>query len=158
MKIILTIILSLFICAANAQDLPNSYVNVGLGVGMNYGGFGTKTVLGYRNSGLLVGLGLMGNGIVGYEIGGQLAIKSLYFNLGYGVSGTYQINDDPIESVKSGNFMVGYMVDLGKEKTSFIDIAIGHTIGAPTIQIGPFEEDQSGVTFALGIGMRFPNK
>lgn len=158
MKAILALIFTFSLCTGNAQDLPDSKINFGLGLGMNYGGIGTKTVLGYRNSGLLVGLGFMGDGIVGYEIGGQLSIKSVYFNLGYGVSSTYQINNDPVKSVKSGNFMVGYMVDLGKDKASFIDLAIGHTIGAPTIQIGPFEEDQGGVTFAVGIGMRFPNK
>lgn len=158
MKIIITLIFTCLLCVAHAQELPNSSINFGLGIGMNYGGVGTKTVLGYRNSGLLVGLGFMGDGIVGYEIGGQIAIKSLYFNLGYGVSSIYQVNDDPVKAVECGNFMIGYMVDLDKEKSAFIDLAIGHTIGAPTIQLGMFEEDQSGFTFSVGIGMRFPNK
>jgi hypothetical protein len=119
---------------------------------------GTKTVLGYRNSGLLIGLGTMGNGIVGYEIGAQVAVKSFYFNVGYGISGTYQVNLEPVESVKAGNIMVGYMISLGKAKTAFIDLALGHTLGAPTVQMGPFEEDQGGVTFGVGIGYRLAKK
>lgn len=154
MKTLFTLVFIFCLYTAFSQDLPNSYVNLGLGVGMNYGGLGAKTVIGYRNSGLMLGLGFMDTGVVGYEIGGQLAIKSFYFNLGYGISSTYQVNDGPIEAVKCGNFMMGYMISLGKAKTAFIDLAIGHTLGAPTVQIGPFEEDQGGVTLGIGIGTR----
>jgi hypothetical protein len=158
MKTLLTLLFTFCLYAVHSQDLPNSRVNMGLGIGMNYGGIGTKTVLGFRNSGLLIGLGTMGNGILGYEVGAQVAIKSFYFNVGYGISGTYQVNLEPVESVKAGNIMVGYMISLGKAKTAFIDLAIGHTLGAPTVQLGPFEEDQGGVTFGVGIGYRLAKK
>lgn len=119
MKTLLTFAFTICFCGLYAQDFSNSSVNLGLGAGMNYGGVGVKTVLGARNSGLLIGVGSMGNGILGYEIGGQVAIKSFYFNLGYGVSGTYQINNAPVESVKAGNFMVGYMISFWSGKESF---------------------------------------
>src|SRR5688500_18763171 len=94
------------------NDLPDSHVTLGVGAGMSYGGLGSKAIIGYRNSGLMIGFGYMPGGLLGYELGGQLAIQSFYFNLGYGVSGTYQVNDEPVQPVKCGNFMLGYMVGL----------------------------------------------
>ena len=91
-------------------------------------------------------------------IGGQVGIQSFYFNLGYGVSGTYKVNDEPVESIKCGNFMVGYMVGLDKMKNVFLDLGIGHTIAAPTVQIGPFQEQQGSVTLALGIDVGLAKK
>lgn len=159
-NLLTTVFLLLFaLSAVQAQnDLPNSHVTLGVGAGMPYGGIGSKAVIGYRNSGLLIGLGYMPGGLVGYGIGGQLAIKSLYLNLAYGVVGTYQVNDEPVKSIKCGNLMLGYMVDVNKMKNVFVDLGIGHTLGAPTVQIGPFEEDQGGVTFALGVGFRLAVK
>lgn len=145
--------------AATAQkDLPDSHMNVGFGFGKNYGGLGVKTVIGYRNSGLLAGLGVLPGGIVGYEIGGQLSAKAFYANFGYGVYSAYQVNDGPVNPIKSMSFLVGGMVTFGKANATFIDLGLGHTIGAPTIQIGPFEESQDAFILAVGIGFRLLNK
>jgi hypothetical protein len=160
LNLLLTLALIGFVSSVSqAQNaLPDSRVNLGVGGGMPYGGLGSKVVIGYRNSGLMIGLGYMPGGMLGYEIGGQVAIQSFYFNLGYGLSGTYKVNDEPVESIKCGNFMVGYMVSLDKMKDVFLDIGIGHTVGAPTVQIGPFQEQQGGVTLALGVGFRLAKK
>lgn len=133
-------------------------MNVGVGIGMPYGGIGTKTILGPRNSGLMIGLGIFPGGIVGYEVGAQLAIQSFYLNAGYGISSVYKVNDEPIETVTCGNFMLGYMIKLNPKKTVFLDLSLGHTIGAPTVDIGPFRENQGGVTFAFGVGWRLAIK
>lgn len=138
--------------------VPNSYVNLGIGLGMNYGGIGVKGVIGYRNSGLLIGVGAIPSGIVGYEIGGQISIGAFYANLGYGILGTYQLNDGPVEPIKSMSFLVGGMINVGKTEDAFIDIGVGHSIGAPTTQIGPFEENQSAFVFAVGVGFRLAKK
>ena len=144
--------------ATKESGLPDSHVNFGVGLGKNYGGIGVKTVIGYRNSGLLLGLGSLPGGVLGYEIGGQLSSNAFYANFGYGVLGTYQVNDGPINPIKSMSFLVGGMVSLGKEKATFIDLGLGHTIGAPTIQIGPFEESQEAFIFVVGIGFRLLKK
>ena len=156
--ITLILLLSTLSVTQAQTDLPDSRVTVGMGAGMPYGGLGSKVVVGYRNSGVLIGFGYMPTGLVGYEIGGQLAIQSFYINLGYGVSGTYQINGGSVNPIKCGNLMLGYMVDLDKMKKAFLDIGIGHTVGSPTLQIGPFEEKQGAVTFALGLGLRLATK
>jgi hypothetical protein len=106
----------------------------------------------------LIGLGYIPSGVLGYEIGAQLSSKSLYINLGYGTSGTYQVNNEPVQVVKCGNFMLGYMINLDKMKNVFLDLAVGHTIGAPTVQIGPFEENQGAFTLGIGVGMRLAKK
>jgi len=158
-NLLLTLILFSFtLSVAQAQNEPDSRVNVGVGAGMTYGGLGSKVVLGYRNSGLMIGLGYMPGGGLGYEFGGQLAIQAFYFNVGYGTSGTYQVNNQPVETFRCGNLMMGYMVSLDKMKNVFIDLGIGHTIGPTTVQIGPFEVQRGGLTFALGVGVRLAKK
>lgn len=143
----------------NAQnELPRSHINIGVGGGMNYGVLGVKTVIGYRNSGLLIGLGAVPGGVFGYEIGGQLAIESFYFNLGYGVSGVYQINDGPVEPIKCMSFIVGGMVNLNKKKNWFLDLGLGHTFGSETVEIGPFKENNDAFTAVIGIGVRLAAK
>src|ERR1700712_3663995 len=89
----LFVFLFIFSFPANCQDrIPASIVNVGIGGGINYGIFGVKTVTGYKNSGLLLGLGYCPGGLLGYEIGGQISIKWFYINMGYGVFATVQEN------------------------------------------------------------------
>jgi hypothetical protein len=140
------------------KTLPDSHMNLGVGLGKNYGGIGLKTVIGYRNSGILVGLGAMPGGILGYEIGGQVSVDAFYANLTYGVLGSYQINDGSVNPIKSMSFLVGGMIGLGATKTTFVDLGIGHTLNAPTIQIGPFEENQEAFIFVVGIGFRLLKK
>ena len=134
--------------------VPNSYVNVGVGLGPNYGTIGTKSVIGYRNSGLLLGLGMMPGGTLGFEVGAQLSIKWFYLNVGYGRFGTYQVNDGPERAIESTILMAGGMINVGPAKRTFIDIGIGRTFGAPQIYVGPFKEDLNTFTGVIGIGRR----
>jgi len=39
--------------------------------------------------------------------------------------------------------IAGGMINLNENKTFFMDLALGHTIGAPTIQIGPLKKRRS---------------
>ena len=141
------------------SKLPDSNINVGVGLGMNYGIFGIKTVFGYRNSGLLLGIGVVPGGIVGYEIGAQISKDWFFANIGYGVVGTYQINNDPIQAINAGDILVGGMIGLGKKKRTFIDLGVGHTFGAPTITdfLGNVIV-QNTFNVILGVGYRFGNK
>lgn len=140
-----------------SQDkLPNSIVNVGAGAGVNYGIFGAKTVVGYRNSGLLVGLGYVPGGFLGYEIGVQLSIQWIYVSLGYGVFGTRKVNNDPVKALEAGNVLIGGMIGLGEEKRIFIDLGVGHTFGAPSYTPlgGGFSADENAWLAVIGIGIR----
>jgi hypothetical protein len=157
--LLITVLFTTILFRVQAQNtLPNTHVNIGVGLGAPYGVVGTKTILGYRNSGLMVGLGVVPGGLFGYEIGAQLSSQSFYVNLGYGVTGVYQVNNEPAHTIQCGNLMVGCMLNLNKSKNVFLDIAGGHTLGAPTVQIGPFEENQGGFTASLGVGVRLVKK
>lgn len=136
------------------STLPESYLNTGIGIGMNYGGFGVKTVIGRRNSGLLIGLGGVPGVGLGYEVGAQLGVKSFYVNCGYGIAGTHQINDRPAKPIKCMSVVLGGMINLNKSKDVFLDLGLGHTAGAPTVTYGPFEENLNSFIVVLGIGMR----
>ncbi len=69
------------------RDYPRSMINIGIGLGSNYGGIGCKTVIGYKDSGLLVGLGTVFGYGLGFEVAGQYSYKWWFINMGYGVYG-----------------------------------------------------------------------
>lgn len=137
------------------NDYPESYFNIGLGLGPNYGGIGTKSVIGYKNSGLLVGLGIFGENL-GYEVGGQISYKWLFANLGYGVYGTAESLID-IKLIKGGILMTGVMITIGKAKRFFIDLGIGYDWGGT--YIGDLGEKKKFNTIdgEFGLGFRLGN-
>lgn len=147
------ILLVSFVCLLSFFQLfgqsgrPASYVNMGVGAGLNYGGIGTKTVIGYRNSGLLIGLGTFPGAGTGYEVGAQLSEEFFFVNIGYGVVGFQQINNDPVQSVKGGTVMVGGMIDLAVQRRLFLDLGVGHTFASKN-------PDFDGLTGVFGIGFR----
>lgn len=134
--------------------MPKSFLNIGVGVGMNYGVIGTKTIVGYKNSGLLIGIGFLPDGFIGYEIGGQISYEHAYMNFGYGTYATRKINYEAPTVLVAYNILFGGMINIGKVKRIFIDFGIGHTFGAPPLHLYREDIDQNMWTFALGCGFR----
>ena len=137
------------------SKLPVSMVNIGIGCGMNYGILGTKTVFGYKNSGLMIGLGIIPGGLFGYEVGGQFSYEFLYCNIGYGVFGTEQYLNEPATVLTAGGFHLGTMIGIGKAKQLFIDLNVGHTFGAPKRYIWGINIEMDVWNANIGIGYRF---
>ena len=143
-------------------DIPNSFINFGVGAGMNYGMIGTKTVFGYHNSGLLLGLGISPNdGSGAYEIGGQIGINWFYANIGYGTC-TYQLLNVSPYPQTCGSIVFGGMIGLGSEKRFFIDLGLGHTFASSfkPFQSSSYFGSSSDIkttffTYTLGLGYRF---
>lgn len=138
--------ISLISIEYSQNKYPNTILNLGIGIGPNYGQTGIKTIIGYKNSGLLIGVGgyrwhrtinsVSGkeifDWITTYEIGGQISYKWWYANLGYGVYDFFQKNwSDEVDKVmKGGIFITEVMVSIGKEKRCFIDAGLGVDWGA----------------------------
>ena len=138
------------------NDYPKNIVNIGVGLGGNYGGFGTKTIVGFRGSGLLVALGSGGGGLW-YEIGGQYSYKWMYLNLGYGVIGTSAnpLINNQTELIKGKMVNVGAMINLEKSKKYFLDLGIGYdwdgkyTIDNTTNEKGKFNTFDAAIGFGI---------
>ncbi|MBA0883685.1 hypothetical protein [Flavobacterium undicola] len=158
-KMILTVFATIaFIAVGYCQnDYPNNILNIGVGIGGNYGGIGTKTIIGYRNSGLLVGLGSFGGGLW-YEIGGQISYKWMYLNLGYGIIGVSEnlLTNDNTELIKGKMATIGAMINLGKSKKYFLDLGIGYDWdGTYTSNSYTNEKDTfNTIDAAIGFGIR----
>lgn len=139
-------------------DYPNTIINVGVGLGGNYGGVGTKTIIGYRNSGLLIGLGSGGGGLW-YEVGGQISYKWMYANLGYGIIGVSKnvLSNDIKELIEGKMFTAGAMINLSESKKYFLDLGIGYDwdgkykSNSYTNENGTFNT----IDAAIGFGIRF---
>jgi hypothetical protein len=144
--------------AAAQTKLPDSFINVGIGIGGNYGFLGTKTVVGFKNSGLMVGLGRSLSGYPVYQIGGQISYKWAYATLSYGGLVWQRDHDDaPISS--GANLMFGAMISLGKSKRSFIDLGIGQYLNTYTKNetvagSGWVESLNAGLGFGYRLGKR----
>jgi len=136
------------------SDYPKSYVNIGFGGGPNYGGFGLKSVIGYKSSGILLGAGML-SGMIGYEVGGQLSADGFFMNLGYGTYGVH-INGTTgnKELLKGGNGIIGGMINLGKKKMVFLDLGIGYSWGATYKDAWGKEVKLDTVIGIIGIGLR----
>jgi hypothetical protein len=139
--------------------LPDTFINVGLGIGANYGVMGTKTVIGFKNSGLMVGLGyrdFFGDPV--YSIGAQISYKWAYTTLSYGGSFRQQSQGEELIPNET-NLMFGAMISLGKSKRSFIDLGIGQFLSAYT-KNGEWAQYgwSASLNAAVGFGYRLGNK
>ncbi len=158
-KIIATFLFTIALSAFGygQKDYPNTIFNIGFGLGGNYGGFGTKTIIGHKNSGLLLGLGTGGGGLW-YEIGGQISYKWMYLNLGYGIIGTSDnpLTNDNTELIKGKMALTGVMINLGKSKRYFLDLGIGYDWdGTYTANTYTNEKDKfHTIDAAIGFGIR----
>ena len=114
------------------KPLPKSFISESIGMGFNYGWLGTKTVIGYKNSGFVVGLGfpqilsseaLKNERFLYYWIGIQISYKFLYTNYGtgiYGISITSRRGD--IAPLTGNSWGLGTLLSFGKNKRLFFDL------------------------------------
>lgn len=165
MKLIHILFVLLFVEASLIKEtisqdkVSKSLVNIGAGVGANYGGFGTKLLVGPNNSGIIASLGILPgfyNKVVGYSFGGQISLDYFYVNLSYGVYSLVEVrNDKSTHGVESASACIGGMVNLTKQKNIFLNLGIGHTFGAEEIRINWSESvTPNNPVFNLGIGYR----
>ncbi len=134
------------------SNVPENIISVGFGLGPNHGLIGTKTVVGYKNSGLLIGLGTF-NGVISYEIGAQLCPDWYYFNIGYG--GFSVAYDGVVYEhylMKGLILMGGGVINLGKRKLFYADLGIGYATGKAEMAYISVKKDVA--TINLGIGYR----
>jgi hypothetical protein len=156
-KAILYSVFLVFVLTGLSQsNMPESAVNIGAGFGQPFGGLGAKGVVGYKNSGVLVGLGHFGPGITGYTIGAQVSVNSIYFNLNYGTVVTVQVNEGPAEPVTGGSILFGGMIGLGSQKRLFIDLGLGYSFGTKSTNIMGEQFSNNVPCFSIGLGYRIP--
>jgi hypothetical protein len=165
MKKILSLFLIFFaiVDIYGQQELPKSAMNVGLGLGPNYGIVGVKTVIGHKNSGVMFGLGYPPLAFTpSYQIGAQLSYEFLFFNIGYGHYAVLLDSYFREPILLSGTTVVmGAMLSLNKKKSVFVDLGVGNTwanfnnLNFPRWY--PFPPSNQ-FTFILGIGYRLTTK
>lgn len=135
------------------QILPaeKTLVSLGAGFGYNYGGLGVKTILGYNNSGLLLGAGRFSSSIIGYEIGAQYSFQPFYVSVNYGVVTTYEADSVSQEPVYSLYYMLGGFIPLGKGGNYTLDTGFGFS---------PAHGNQKNtlLCFHVGVMYHFPYK
>lgn len=147
----------LLICAiglnTSAQDDSKSSIyNLSLGIGPNYGMIGSKSVIGKKHTGLMVGLGVVADKLA-YQIGGQIGLGSFYINAGYGVyehSGFKDHND----VVEGYVFNAGVVKDLVEGEPFFINFGLGYSFGGRAFN-GLQSIPINAFNVAAGIGFRF---
>lgn len=141
-----TILAVIIIIACNQVYTQNTHLlNISFGLGHNYAGVGLKTIVGYKNSGLLLSAGFRGFKLA-YAIGGQFSIGPWYINGGIIPFVTGR------ENIYNSNMMTGANINLGQTKKLFLDIGAGYAWGGV---IEGLNEEAHGFIWAVGIGYRF---
>ena len=138
---VLFLVTSLTINGQSKNSIPNSIVDIGIGVGANYGLIGVKTLIGYKGSGLFIAAGTFGK-LLTYDIGVQLSYQNFYANLNYGTYGVASYSWKKSDRFNSLMVLGGWKFGLGESKQFFVDAGIGYVV------------DQGGITGNLGINYR----
>jgi hypothetical protein len=130
---------------------PKSIVDVGLGVGTNYGMIGAQAVVGYKGNGLLLAAGLLG-----WEIGVQGSYKWAFASVSYG---TYNIASDGsgIYGLHGIIIMAGGKINLVRSKKIFLEIGAGYA-GGDGVYLSHDYVPINGPTATLGFGYRIAKK
>lgn len=136
--------------------LNKSYMDIGLGIGPNYGLAGGKMVLGYNGNGLAIGVGNF-DGFITNSIGIQIKASWFFANVSYGTYGVYK--SETFGRKKSGLIegiivMTGGQIDILQNKI-FLELGLGYAQGGETKDpFGKTIKKVETVTFGLGIGYR----
>lgn len=157
------LLFSLFLLTAGILNAQNeettervSYVDLGVGVGQNYGITGAKVVLGMNGSGLMVGVGNF-DGYTTFSVAAQVRYQWWFANLGYGTIGSYEFTglfrDKGL--LNSVIFLTGGQINLNPNKSFYLELAVGYH-GASN-EKDPFGEpiDSGGLAVGAGLGYRF---
>lgn len=104
----------------------NTFLNISIGSGPAHGYLGLQTILGYNNTGLILGIGTTeyATQLAG-TIGFQIAVKWFYVNAGYGTVGIQKINNDPVINLRGRYINFGTMINLNKKKTFYLELGYG---------------------------------
>ena len=160
-KILLCCSIFFSVFVANAQksndwdSYPDSFLDLGIGVGSNYGILGVKTVLGYKGSGLLIGIGSV-EGQTTSSIGIQVAYKFFFVNIASSTVGIYrsEVGNQIDEGlVKGTSFIFGGRVNLNNTKRLFLELGLGFSSGDETDKFGN-KVEMNGPAFNFGFGYR----
>ena len=145
----------------NAQNqaerpYPQSFMDIGVGVGANFGFRGLQTVIGYKGSGLLLAAG-GANGLNIIHFGGQVSHEWFYMSLSYGINGF--IIDDKTNELLPNNgliFMTGVKLNIHPSKKFYLQTGIGYR--RILIQTQLYHIDVGGLIFCAGLGYRIAFK
>lgn len=154
---ILLILLMGFGLVKGQSDKPDTYFDIGLGAGPNYGIFGVKTVTGFKGSGLILSIGSF-DGYNTASFGFQLSLSWVYLSYVRGAYGSYfvEVNGSTYaEGLLEGNIItLGVNPSLTKNKRLFLDIGVGHAGGDSSPNPLGGEIEEGGVSLAFGLGYK----
>lgn len=155
----LTFCFSVFMATAQKTEsnppYPESFLDLGVGIGSNYGVIGFKSVLGYKGNGLMIGVGSI-EGNTASSIGIQLAYKHLFLNIASSTLGYYRTERGLLVDeglVKGTSVIFGGRVSFDRAKRIFIELGFGFSSGEETDRFGQ-KIEMRGPSFNLGFGYR----
>jgi hypothetical protein len=140
--------------AEAANIIENSSLNIGIGFGPSYGILGTRAILGYNDSGLILGMGYTPNGLFSKAIGFQITVKWFFASLGTGTIGEVQYKSGEMEVIEGGFFNLGVRLNLDKSKHYCLELGLG---GVSELVVNETDgpEKISKYTGSLGVSYRF---
>jgi len=165
MKIYYLLSFLLFTLTLNAQikdkgEDPNTYLDLAAGLGSSYGLSGVKSVIGYKGSGLLLGVGKV-NGESSISVGLQFRYEIWFLSVGSGPFGYYEERQSAIGGyrVTKGQLrsifaIFGTQINLWRNRL-FLELGLGVRGGdSYRTQSGGRISDGGGIVGGIGLGYR----
>ena len=140
----------------NDIDTKNTFLDIGVGLGPNYGIVGIKTVIGKNGTGLMIGLGKF-DGYTTFSISFQAKYKWWFANLGYGSFGSFEFSGLIQEKGLLNGFIMltGAQISLIQNKKLFLELAAGyHGASDVVLPITGQLVDSGGPSLGIGLGYR----
>lgn len=142
--------------SSERKPLQSPFLNVSLGFGPSHGGvLGIQSIVGQKNSGFILALGMSPQGQISPAIGVQLAINWFFANFGYGSIGVHKYGNDPYTLDKGIFYNIGAMINLGKQKKWYLEIGLGNTVRNKSEENNTYRDfEKFEYKGSLGIGFR----
>lgn len=142
---------------SSTYTVPSNFLDLGVGLGPNYGLIGAKAVIGIKGTGFLIGVGDF-DGFRTFSIGVQITYQEWFASVSYGPTGSYSVEFNGVVDkgiTKSIVFIAGGRINLNPNKRLFLELGLGFT-GSDDIPNPPFgrQEYEGGVTANIGLGYR----
>lgn len=133
------------------RDYPKSIIELGAGVGANHGMYGFKVVLGYKGTGLIIGLGADQSQFAS-QVGFQVSYHNYFLSLSQGVYGHFKKLSETVLA-RGHILMGGVKINLNKAKLFYLELGAGYGYG-DSYKVNRRHQDFDRILYNIGIGVR----
>lgn len=157
--LILLFNITLFSQTKEKIPFPDNILDIGIGVGSNYGLIGARGIVGVKGTGVLLGVGYF-DGFTTFSAGLQYSQDYFFTSIVYGPFGSYYIDNygDIDKGILEGLIIsLGGRINLLKSKIMFLELGAGLFTGKGAPLPNRESVNEGGLMINAGLNFRINN-